>query len=314
MEDVTGTVYDVTDLLLWNDQPVRWLPQDTFEQIQVTLPGSTPDRVRLAPGRLSVSLFSIDQPVPVELTALVRRSPNADVTRGRLDLNIFLVDVGLDQATAVTDVALQTALAQLATIYSSIGIELGNINYIVPASSEISELSVVDSTVGSDSELARLFRLSAGRNELAINVFLVRAIVESIDGSLALGISGGIPGPPGVHGTGHSGVVIGVDPSVVGTGSSAGSIIGQVMAHEIGHYLGLFHTRERDTPCATGTGPTPAAPCAPFGGEDVISDTSRDDGSNLMWYALGGADGRTFNTNITAGQAFVLRRSAVVQP
>ena len=314
VEDVTGSIYSVADLLQWIDQPVRWLPQDTFEHIQLSIPSSTPDRIRLAPGRLSVSLFSVDTATNVALAALVKRAPGSDVAGGRLNLNLFLVDVGLTPAAAQNDVTVQTALMQLRDIFRPANIELGEINYIETTTPEATELSIIDSVTGPDSEMARLFRLSAGRTETAINIFFVRAIVESLDGSVALGIAGGIPGPPAIHGTGHSGVVVAVDPAVVGVGSDAGRIVGQIMAHEIGHYLGLFHTRERSAPCSPGTGPTPTNSCAPFGGEDVIPDTQADDGANLMWYSVGGADGRTFNIDLTSGQAFVLRRSPVVQP
>ena len=50
-------------------------------------------------------------------------------------------------------------------------------------------------------------------------------------------------------------------------------------------------------------------PCAPFGGGDTLVDTERLDGTNLMWYALGGADGRTYNVALSEGQGYVIRRN-----
>lgn len=32
-----------------------------------------------------------------------------------------------------------------------------------------------------------------------------------------------------------------------------------------------------------------------------------------MWYALGGADGRTYNVRLTEGQGYVILRSAAVR-
>jgi len=45
---------------------------------------------------------------------------------------------------------------------------------------------------------------------------------------------------------------------------------------------------------------------APFGGEDVIADTGRGDGRNLMYWALGGDTGRRFNVRLSDGQAFAI--------
>ena len=314
VRDPTATVYSVGDLLLWNDQPVRWVPQDTFEQIQMVIPNSTPDRILLRPGRLDLSVFSFDGATEVELAALIKRSPTLEVDRGTLDLNVFLVGVGLGAAEASSDPRLQGALDELRAIYQAASITIGRTEYFEIGGSDAAELSVLESTVGPGSELTRLLRLSAGRTETAVNVFLVRGILEMVDGSVALGVAGGIPGPPAIHGTGHSGVVVSFDPTIVGTGPDSARVVGQIMAHEIGHYLGLFHTRERETPCVAGTGPTAGNPCAPFGGEDVVADTAYDDGENLMWFALGGADGRTFNTALSLGQGFVMRRNPVVLP
>ena len=80
--------------------------------------------------------------------------------------------------------------------------------------------------------LDELFRLSAGAGTSAINVFLVS------DMGSYLGIAGGIPGLLGVHGSDRSGVALAAD--VLGDLGDAD----QVLMHELGHFMGLFHTTE----------------------------------------------------------------------
>jgi len=66
---------------------------------------------------------------------------------------------------------------------------------------------------------------------LSVNMFLVDSLFP---GSSIRGISRGLPGPPGLHGTSVSAVFV----------SRTGGNLGHVMAHEIGHFIGLFHTTE----------------------------------------------------------------------
>ncbi len=71
-------------------------------------------------------------------------------------------------------------------------------------------------------------------------------VVESIDGmAQAYGLAGGIPGPPGA--TAASGVLVslGLGAGVDGTFSALETrLLAETLAHETGHYLGLFHPVE----------------------------------------------------------------------
>jgi hypothetical protein len=138
----------------------------------------------------------------------------------------------------------------------------------------------------------------------AMDIFVVEELGVGGEGLFAL--SGSIPVPPVA--TPHSGVLVSAaliahDPLWAG----------QVIAHEVGHALGLYHTTERSS--AGGAihdllDDTPACPAA----ADVDHDGTLDarecdgqDGGNLMFWAT--ARGAT---QLTAGQAAMARRSALV--
>ena len=73
----------------------------------------------------------------------------------------------------------------------------------------------------------------------ALTFFLVDEIVGGEAGYTILGIAGGIPGPPNVAGTPQSGVAV----TMLDYRNRAVQL-GQTMAHEGAHFLGLFHTSE----------------------------------------------------------------------
>jgi hypothetical protein len=312
-----AVLFDLVSLGEWVDQPVRWLPLANDEAATISVPSSTPDRLPMVPGRYGVRVLLLGdgegdaRASEIRLTMRVKRARRID--RGTIDLAIYPVGVGFDAAGARAETRLTNTIANLRDIFDAVGLSLGVIAYRDVPAAVVSRLSVIDSTDGADSELAELFRLSSDASPNVLPLFLVRSIATSgPDGGVALGVAGGIPGPPGLSGTMHSGVAISYDAAIVGSGATGERNVAQIMAHEGSHFLGLYHNRERLRPCPAGTGPTMADPCAPFGGEDVIADTSRSDGDNLMWWALGGDTGRRYNVTLTDGQAYVLLRSPLV--
>ncbi len=311
------TLYEASEILALRDQAERWLPVDRGSTITMLVPNSTPDRIAFPGGTYQWTVTPIPRfdPDPgmttVELSALIKRAPGRSVTSGTLDLNIFLVGVGVSAAAAGTDSRVQGALARLSSILASAGISLGTVSYFDITGADATRYQIIDSTEGPDSELAGLFRLSAGRTGRALNIFLVRALdAGTTSGARALGIAGGVPGPVGIHGTEHSGIASSFDPTVVGAGVTGSQVVGQILAHQIGHYLGLFHSTEQLRPCGPGEDPSMVA-CSPFGAGDTLEDTSLGDSTNLMYWSIVG-DGT--NDMISSGQRFVLLRSALVGP
>ncbi len=144
----------------------------------------------------------------------------------------------------------------------------------------------VDARLGSDSPaLAALLRLSERGPGEGLALFVVRDIEVAGAAFPVWAIAGGIPVPPKA-GTPRSGIAV--------NGSTVDADprwAGQLMAHEIGHALGLFHTTEREG-----------------GIHDQLPDTADDDEKNLMfWAADRGA------TRITDGQADIARRAALAK-
>ena len=201
---------------------------------------------------------------------------------GVLDLNLFFT--GGDTITAEsaqTNQTIQDALVLFEGIYESIGVSIGTITYtdIDPA------FQVVEGIFGEGND----FEVVAALTEDAppgVNLIFCRELVDNSSPLSAfgviLGVSGGIPGPVGTQGTGRSAVI--VDTSVPAAAGSAP--VGFTMAHEVGHYLGLFHSSE-----------------IPFAGlHDPIADTANNDTSNLMFYEATGQ-----GTTLTFDQGRVVR-------
>lgn len=157
---------------------------------------------------------------------------------GVLDLNLHFTGAqGLTAESAKIDTTFQGYLAAMDTIYQTVGIRLGEVTYRdIDAS-----YKTIESLDGADSDLQAMFALSEG-NPNAVNLFFVDELSAGAFGGFGviLGIAGGIPGPPLVQGSPRSGVAIAIKPI---QGMPAG--IDTTMAHEVGHFLGLFHTSEQ---------------------------------------------------------------------
>ena len=137
-----------------------------------------------------------------------------------------------------------------------------------------------------DSNSLRATVVNAERTR-AVNVFVVQDYASS-DGTL--GEAGGIPGPLGLQGVDGAGVIVALDAHKTASGAVDTQLLGEVIAHEVGHQLGLFHTTESDGSRSEPLADTPACPeSADTNGDGYFSaGECRDwDGANFMFWVSG---------------------------
>lgn len=233
------------------------------------------------------ALTPVDRPVRVVVLATPRRSA------GALPLNVHLTGArGLTTASATSDSFLQDALAVVRETYAQADIEVTPVRYL-DASADFQVVDLVDDECAGG-DMVELLR-GAAPPERGLDLFVVEAFTcrlgPSEVGASIGGLSAGLPGPAWVSGSSHAGVVV-----ATGFAAGDGARLGLVAAHEMGHYLGLFHTRESSL----------------FGNDpiyDTLEDTFEDADSvrdNLMFFAPDGS------TELTQDQGAVLRSFPLV--
>jgi hypothetical protein len=207
---------------------------------------------------------------------------------GAVDLTIVLTGaLGWNAAVAPQLERLQTALAFVGDRLAQANIRVAKVQYVdVPAANLLLEQTTADV------ELAGLWQLGESL-PLAIPVFLVEQIYRTTpQGPQPIaGLSGGIPGLPLHVGGPRGGVALSLALQPGGQDR-----LGPVMAHEMGHFLGLFHTSE---PAVSGQDRL----------HDDLSDTAQDDPANLMYWSPGEQ-----STALSPQQAQILRTSPWVRP
>jgi len=221
------TIYDLESILAGAGAPLNGVaPQGT--PLTLLLPNGP--RAPLSAAGYTLGVLA-DGPTELDLTVVER-----PMRGSLLNVNVFYVggrrwhpsgDRGPAEVAA--------ALDEIDRSYAAAGVRIGRVRQIDVVGGLLTRFSVIEGGGGGElPDLGPLFALSAGAGEPALNIFLVREIDE------ALGVSGGIPGPHGMNGTFGSGIAIGADLTPMF------GELGRTIAHEAGHYLGLFHTSEID--------------------------------------------------------------------
>jgi hypothetical protein len=163
-----------------------------------------------------------------------------DTPGNQLNLAIYLVSAsGIDADSAPEDVDLLTVLGTVEEIFESGGFHITDVQFI-----DVSEEQRIRYEYIRDLDaLHELMRISAPRGDstsdlMALNLFIVRDILLQ-EAPGAMGYSSGLPGVPGLHGVKGSGLVF--SSVLLGVDNKS---LGQTIAHEIGHFMGLRHTTE----------------------------------------------------------------------
>ncbi len=294
----------LVDLRTWTivrDQSIRTMPA-RYQFNSAFLPSR--DGQRVMPGAYtSMHALLNDRTSGVDTrrmraTVQVKRAPGGVMNSGTVLLRVWFVGTrGINAATAMTNARFVAAVAEMRRIYATAGLNVSIVGFVDAAAADATTFSIIDSS----DELHQLFTRTGGNPDPVLNLMFVRGISSSAGLENAVGIAGTIGGPAGYNGTYASGVVIGWES----TQGGRTDILPQVMAHECGHYLGLWHPVEQLAGCTTST----QTMCSPFGGVDAITDTPTGNAatSNLMfWQAQGG-------TTISAGQAGVMRGHMLVR-
>jgi hypothetical protein len=202
-----------------------------------------------------------------------------------MDAIFYLVTNTLTAATASTDPSVARMQQTLGTYLGRAGIALGSVGFVdMPADVKAryaEGVNIDDSLPCGD--MATILRLANAGN--AMNVFLVNSLVSNQGGTFTyVGVDGTIPGPSSVGGTVASGALVSVaDLTFVTTPTSCQGPVNLVdcgadetayiVAHETGHFLGLYHVSESDGVLFDPVKDTPTCPlglCAP-GFQEVVN-------------------------------------------
>lgn len=194
-------------------------------------PGDYAFRVRVVPliGTSEHELSTL-----VDVSATFRTEVAVEVEH-RLDLNfVYLPNSGLGAAVATSEPLFVQMMKQVTDYLAPTGIVIGEVTHVDLDRPEFSRIATWE-------EAGRMFRTSrdVGRHR-ALNVYCV----EWFDAPLnpVVGLSGGIPGPP-FNGTRDSGIAIRTSPFFLCMPDCL-PVFASLFAHEIGHYLGFYHTSE----------------------------------------------------------------------
>ncbi|MFO0555887.1 MAG: M12 family metallo-peptidase [Polyangiaceae bacterium] len=231
-------------------------------------------------GQWQLKILSDMTPTKAHSRVWVRRTLDGDYHGGLLDFHVFI-----SPGSGTSQAQVTTILNRLFTDYYGplIGLTLGNVTFAtLPASYD---------NVSSYDEYRTMIASSANAGTApAVNLFVVGGFSGEL--SNALGIAAGLPGATTVHGTVRSGLGF--------TRSGMAGYDASVLAHEIGHLAGLFHTTEFSVAAFDPLGDTPECPNI-----NNVDPQTCPDVSNIMFpIAYGGSV-------FTALQIRVLRSSSM---
>ncbi len=233
----------------------------------VQMPSTDRSGWELEPGEYAVRIRTrpLEEGVPIAdepFTVTAAFRTEVDVAFERvIDLRfIYLPDSGVDAAYMTSNPLFDRMIEGIDKGLWPAGLGVGDVTHVDFDRPEFSQIS-------SWEEAGRMFTTSTDVGEpRTLNVYCVDKFDDQLNP--AIGLSGGIPGPV-QHGTRDSGIAIRISPfpicmTIEPISDSCLNAYVSLFLHEIGHYLGFYHTTEADLEDA-----------------DPFSDTPRCDERNL---------------------------------
>ncbi|RAL23701.1 hypothetical protein DL240_05960 [Lujinxingia litoralis] len=284
-----------------SDQSLMHLSPVTYGgQMGLLMPNSP--QYALNPGTYTVRFWAED-PTQVRVHAMIKRGPSSP-QGGSLPVTFWFAEQNiLSAATAQSDEDFQYALNIMRQIYANIGIALGPIFYRDVGGTLGRQLAAPQD----DEVLCRGMRQVATAGNLpGINLLMF----DDAPGMTILGLSCGLPGAPSRPGVVRSGAT-----AALAYLRSDPDVFAETIAHEAGHYLGLFHTTERTGTDHDPLDDTPECPLSrDTNGDRLVSaDECVNDGATntMFWTSFGW--GEQHQRTLTPHQRFVLMNNAMVE-
>jgi hypothetical protein len=230
-----GRILDPEDELLydWRSPSPYVRSHEGPDQLSLLVPISPEEGIR--PGEYLFELWGDDtSAVDVRGTAIAKVGQERDLVVLDVVHHFVGIDEIVDASSAPGDPDFAVVLATYDAAMRRAGVVIGGVSF---EDLEDPELASIDSFIGPDSEVARLFALAPDGRSL--HIFWVEQISDPDQSYPIAGLAGGIPGPATLGGTPQSGVAVqAIDLHSVPTS------VGLLAVHESLHLLGLFHTTE----------------------------------------------------------------------
>lgn len=267
-------------------------------------------RLTVDSGRWRFSLYNENGSGTAHVKVLLKRGPNV-ISTGTIDINAFIVTDEFGNNPG-SNSQFQQMIQAFKDSWGSIGLAVGTVNIVEVTGTERSRWSTLDTIEGPTSEFRQMVAtLSSRAPTQGLNFFFVDSVEAGQEGFIILGLAAGIPGIPVIPATNTSGVAVStvaIDPSF-GLGGPAG--VGITMAHEGGHWLGLYHTTEQPGTLHDPIPDTKECPASRDTDRSGYVDSRECAGIGAQYLMFWEANNST--QEITPNQAYVLLRNPAVR-